>query len=157
VKLVRLSQTLSSLILTCLLLVACGGEDTKQTNGTTASEQGSTATKAETKTNADNSSDVKTTEQESEQQDIEQEAFNWDKVSGWHTQGIVSKNSPIQINFNRDVIDESLVGKDASKVMFISPDITGTPVFESRSKIVWQPEQALAPGTTSIFIQYYSP
>jgi len=40
-----------------------------------------------------------------------------------------------------------MVGKDASKVMFISPAITGKPIFESKSKVSWQPEKALKPGT----------
>jgi len=74
-------------------------------------------------------------------------AFSWLKLSGWHTQGIVSRDMPIRIIFNREVVDSSLVGKDASKVMYISPAITGKPIFKSQSEIVWKPEKHLQAGT----------
>ena len=83
----------------------------------------------------------------SKPQDV-QEAFSWVKLSGWHTQGTVSSNSPIKIIFNRDVVDDSMVGKDASKVMFIFPVIKGKPTFESKSRIVWTPLEPLKPGTS---------
>ena len=76
-----------------------------------------------------------------------QENFNWVKLSGWHTRGTVSRNSPIQIDFNRDVIDDDLLGKSASKVMHISPPIKGIPIFESKSRIVWTPDESLNPNT----------
>ncbi len=76
-----------------------------------------------------------------------QSAFSWEKLSGWHTQGTIPRNSPIRIYFNRDVISKEMLGKDASKVMHISPAIEGKPVFESLSKIVWLPTKALQAGT----------
>ena len=74
-------------------------------------------------------------------------AFSWLKLSGWHTQGTVSRDASIRITFNRDVIDSTLVGKDASKVMYISPSITGKPIFKSQSEIIWKPEERLQAGT----------
>jgi len=74
-------------------------------------------------------------------------AFSWLKLSGWHTQGIVSRDAPIRIIFNREVVDASQVGKDASKVMYISPSIKGKPIFKSQSEIVWEPEESLQAGT----------
>ena len=74
-------------------------------------------------------------------------AFNWLKLSGWHTQGIVSRDSPIRIVFNRDVVSDELVGKDASNVMYISPAIKGKPVFKSKSEIIWVPKERLQAGT----------
>ena len=158
-----------SLILTCLLLAACGGEK-KSDNANKPKEVSSAETVVESTTDMvtssteDSNNTTRTTqdqagnEQQSNtdetadqltgnQKNSDQDPFNWNKISGTHTQGIVSKNSPIQINFNRDVIDESLVNKDASKVMFISPSIDGKPIFESKSSIVWKPKEPLLPGT----------
>ena len=74
------------------------------------------------------------------------EPFNWLKLSGWHTQGTISRKAPIRIVFNRDVVDDSLIGKDASKIMHITPAIKGKPVFESKSEIVWVPSEQLQAG-----------
>lgn len=62
----------------------------------------------------------------------------------------MSKNRPIQINFNRDVIDHSLVGKDASKVMFILPATKGKLIFENKSRIIWQPLASVSNYKVSI-------
>lgn len=75
-----------------------------------------------------------------------QSAFAWKKLSGWHTQGTIPSDKPISIMFNREVVGEDQVGKDASKVMLITPKIEGTPLFESKSEIVWLPAKKLKPG-----------
>jgi uncharacterized protein YfaS (alpha-2-macroglobulin family) len=75
-------------------------------------------------------------------------AFSWLKLSGWHTQGTVSRDQPIRIVFNREIIDADKVGKDASKVMHISPKIEGNPIFESRTEIIWIPTKKLNSGET---------
>jgi len=77
----------------------------------------------------------------------DQAEFNWFKLSGWHTQGAISRNSPIRIVFNRDIISDDLVGKDASRVMRVSPAINGKPIFESKTEIVWLPKKPLTPST----------
>ena len=74
-------------------------------------------------------------------------AFSWLKLSGWHTQGIVSRDSSIRITFNREVVSADLVGKDASNIMHISPSIEGTPIFKSTSEIIWKPKEPLQAGT----------
>ena len=163
---VRLPKTFISLFFISLFLVACGGGTNSNKADKPIETTGNTTTPATDENSDETSSKVSTPDTERSDESIEtvqnqdsadqqnsdqktdQDPFNWDKVSGWHTQGIVSKSSPIQINFNRDVIDDSLVGKDASKVMFISPAIKGNPIFESKSQIVWQPQEPLAPGIT---------
>ena len=158
-----------SLFLVCLLLAACVGEKTSDkankpkevSSSETVVESAADMVTASTE-NSNNSNQIAQDQAGNEQQsntdetadqltgdqkNSEQDPFNWNKLSGTHTQGIVSKNSSIQINFNRDVVDESLINKDASKVMFISPSIEGKPVFISKSKIVWQPKEPLLPGT----------
>ncbi len=163
-----------SVFLACIFLVACGGGTTENksekaqetaaeavadrvssdlnaaTNEDQSSQDQTIPINGELQNDAEGVSEdvVVITEQNStEQKNTNQDPFNWNKLSGTHTQGIVSKNSPIQISFNRDVVDESLVNKDASKVMFISPAIDGKPIFKSKSKIVWQPKEPLLPGT----------
>lgn len=76
-----------------------------------------------------------------------QSAFNWLKLSGWHTQGTISRDTSIRIVFNRDIIGDSLIGKDASKVMHITPAIKGKPIFKNKSEIVWKPAEPLQPGS----------
>ena len=75
-----------------------------------------------------------------------QSAFSWLKLSGWHTQGTISRDQPVRIVFNRDIIDADKVGKDASKIMHISPKIEGNPVFESKTEIIWVPAKKLVSG-----------
>jgi len=77
----------------------------------------------------------------------ETEPFSWSKLSGWHTQGIISRKTPIRIIFNRNIIDDDLVGKDASKIMHITPSIDGNPKFENKKEIVWTPSKQLQAGT----------
>ncbi len=77
----------------------------------------------------------------------DQANFSWFKLSGWHTRGAISRNSPIRIVFNRDIATDDQVGKDASRVMKVFPKITGKPIFESKTEIVWLPSKALVPAT----------
>ena len=73
-------------------------------------------------------------------------AFNWAKISGRHTQGLISSNSPIRIEFNRDVIKKDQIGSDASKVISLSPNVTGSATFASSKAVVFVPEAPLASG-----------
>ena len=77
----------------------------------------------------------------------EQTKFSWFELSGWHTQGAISRNSPVRIVFNRDIVTDDQVGKDAGRVMKVSPAIAGNPVFKSKAEIVWLPSKSLAPDT----------
>ena len=75
-----------------------------------------------------------------------QSAFSWQKLSGWHTQGVISRDQSIRLVFSRDIIDADKVGKDASKVMHITPKVEGHPVFESTTEIIWVPTKKLISG-----------
>lgn len=72
--------------------------------------------------------------------------FNWAEVSGRHTQGMVPRNAPIRIGFNRDIITKDKVGQDAIKVIELTPKVTGTATFVSSTELVFVPEKALKSG-----------
>ena len=133
----RLLKAFIFMLLSSILLTACNSDKGVET--VNEAEKPKSTASAE-----NNDTDLLPA---SKPQDV-QEAFSWVKLSGWHTQGTVSSNSPIKIIFNRDVVDDKLVGKDASKVMFITPAIKGKPIFESKSRIVWTPLEPLKPGTS---------
>ena len=76
----------------------------------------------------------------------DQTNFSWQKLSGWHTQGTISRNSSIKVLFNRDIVGSELLGKDASHIIHISPAVKGTPIFESLSKITLLPDEPLKAG-----------
>lgn len=136
-----------SLFLVFATFIACGGnKDTKHANkpetNTTISTEGPDtveATYSETEEEPDQASDET-------RPDNNQSSFNWAKISGWHTQGLVSRNSPIEITFNRNVIDADQVGKPASKIMHIAPALKGKPVFKTQSSISWVPLEELKAG-----------
>ncbi|GAA0421212.1 MG2 domain-containing protein [Cocleimonas flava] len=161
-----LKRSLPLTIILALMLNACGGDkgNTNSTDNSSKTEAIKTASESAPAGNAtDNNSQAAspsssvdqataiiqdTTEAEPplEKKD-DLSAFSWEQLGGWHTQGIVSRDTPIHIDFNRDVVDESMVGKDASKIMFISPEVKGKPVFASKSSIVWKPLEHLKPST----------
>jgi len=96
----------------------------------------------------ENQVSTQTSENDQTQKPVKNEsAFSWQKLSGWHTQGTVSRDAPIRIVFNREIVDSTLVGKDASKVMHISPPIKGKPIFKSQSEIIWKAKDRLQAGT----------
>jgi len=123
-------------------LSACNGNDDKNTSKPKKPATQTEATKTDDSKVADKKEEPKPAEKPKET-----EAFNWLKLSGWHTQGTISRNTPIRIVFNRDVINDDMVGKDASKIMRISPDIKGKPIFENKTEIVWEPTEQLQAGT----------
>ena len=57
--------------------------------------------------------------------------FNWSEVSGRHTQGMISSNSPVRVAFNRAVITVDKVGLNAYKVMSLSAKVAGSATFVS--------------------------
>lgn len=80
------------------------------------------------------------------EENLNQSAFSWLKLSGWHTKGTISRDTPIRIIFNREIVEKESVGKDASAVMHIFPEIQGNPIFKSQSEIVWKPTESLQDG-----------
>ncbi|PID44963.1 MAG: hypothetical protein CSB47_10605 [Proteobacteria bacterium] len=106
---------------------------------------------------ADADSEVTETKKAAEESRVEVEtpagsapevAFNWAKVSGRHTKGMVPRNSPVRVEFNRDVISPDDVGKDATKVIKLTPNIEGTATFVSPTELVFVPEKALTSGAS---------
>ena len=132
------SRFFTAFLISILLLSACNKEG-KQTS--TKSHETAQHTMVENKAPSEEESTTSSTKK------TDQAEFNWLKLSGWHTQGAISRNSPVRIVFNRDIIGDDLVGKDASHVMKISPSISGKPIFESKTEIVWLPTKALTPAT----------
>ncbi len=132
------SRLFTATLLFIFLLTACN-KDAKQT---AADKQEATPS---VEIDNKNTVDEQTTKAAPLKQ--EQAEFNWLKLSGWHTQGTISRNSPVRIVFNHDIISDELIGKDASRVMKASPKISGKPIFESKTEIVWLPSKALTPAT----------
>jgi len=136
------TSSFSILILAVMMvsLSGCAGNNDKNTDQSKKPIIQTEATKSDNKKVSDD-------EQKVAKKPKDTEAFNWLKLSGWHTQGTISRNTPIRIVFNRDVIGDEMVGKDASKVMHISPEIKGKPIFENKTEIVWEPTEQLQAGT----------
>ncbi|RTZ64223.1 MAG: hypothetical protein DSZ29_05760 [Aquificaceae bacterium] len=132
------SRLFTIVFISIFLFSACNKEAKQTTKDTHV-----VAPSSETKHKA-SEEEVATTQNDTKQDQVE---FNWLKLSGWHTQGAISRNSPVRIVFNREVIGDDLVGKDASRVMKISPSISGKPIFESKTEIVWLPKKSLTPAT----------
>jgi len=116
-----------------LLLSACNQNE----NSSTAEKNNPTTTTVKT---SETTTSITTA-------DKEKTNFNWFRISGWHTQGAVSRNSAVRIIFNRPIVSEALIGQDASRVMKVSPSITGHPVFKSKTEIVWLPPKSLLSST----------
>ena len=72
--------------------------------------------------------------------------FNWAEVSGQRTQGMIPRNSPVRVTFNRPVIAPERVGKPADKVIKLTPKVEGDATFISTSELVFVPKQALTSG-----------
>ncbi|MDH5737641.1 MAG: hypothetical protein OEZ23_04990, partial [Gammaproteobacteria bacterium] len=70
----------------------------------------------------------------------------WAEYVARHTSGSISKRASIQIDFVRDLIEETQIGTDASAVVEISPDMTGKIEYSGRREITISPESALEPG-----------
>jgi len=130
-----------------LFTYGCNGSDKSETSSTspstttTVDKNKVTVIKEEVTSNK--SAESKNTTPEKQKN---QSAFSWKKLRGQHTQGTISSDDPIRITFNRDVVGDDKVGKDASKIMHINPSIEGKPIFESKSEIVWLPTKKLKTG-----------
>jgi hypothetical protein len=131
-----------SLLLTIMLLglSACNGKTDNNTDNQTTDTPSKVVTPDASKTQVNTPVETPITPKETE-------AFSWLKLSGWHTQGTISRKTPIRIVFNRDVVNDDLIGKDASKIMHIAPAIDGKPKFKSKTEIVWIPAKQLQAGT----------
>jgi uncharacterized protein YfaS (alpha-2-macroglobulin family) len=130
--------TTFSLIILLLLVSACNkGDDKPQIK---KKEAQSISTSTEAKKEAATTRTIVNAKED-------QTKFSWFELSGWHTEGAISRNSPVRVVFNRDIVTDDQIGKDASRVMKVSPAIAGHPVFKSKTEIVWLPAKSLTPDT----------
>ncbi len=64
-----------------------------------------------------------------------------------HSNGAISRHSPVRVLFINDVVPETLVGTDASANISIKPAVKARATFASRREIVLRPETEFAPAT----------
>ena len=72
---------------------------------------------------------------------------SWVTAISLHSNGAISRHSPIRVLFTSDVIAAERVGADASANIRIQPAVKSRAVFASRREIVLRPETEFAPGT----------
>ena len=72
---------------------------------------------------------------------------SWVTAISLHSNGAISRHSPIRVLFTSDVIAAERVGADASANIRIQPEVKARAVFASRREIVLRPETEFAPGT----------
>ena len=135
----------ATLLFSLILITGCGGGQEKQAGKNQSGEDSLIAeSKEENQKHPEKQNQI---EEEQKKKEKNQTAFSWQKLSGWYTQGTISRKTPIRITFNREVISDEMVGKDASKIMHASPEIEGKPIFKSKTEIVWKPEKSLKTAT----------
>ena len=71
----------------------------------------------------------------------------WVTVVSLHSNGAISRHSPVRVLFTTDVIPEARVGGEASANITITPTVKAHAIFASRREIVLRPDTEFAPGT----------
>ena len=71
----------------------------------------------------------------------------WVTAISLHSNGAISRHSPVRVLFTGDVIPAARVGGDASANISITPAVKTRAVFASRREIVLRPETEFAAGT----------
>ncbi|HEX6637180.1 MAG TPA: MG2 domain-containing protein [Steroidobacteraceae bacterium] len=71
----------------------------------------------------------------------------WVSAIGQHSNGAISRHSPLRVLFTKDVIPEARVGSDASANIRLVPAAKVKTTFTNRREIVIRPETELAPDT----------
>jgi alpha-2-macroglobulin len=72
---------------------------------------------------------------------------SWVSSISLHSNGAISRHSPVRVLFTKDVVPEARVGGDASANIEIEPAAKVRISFASRREIVIRPEGELAPNT----------
>ena len=72
---------------------------------------------------------------------------SWVSSISLHSNGAVSRHSPVRVLFTKDVVPEAQVGGDASANIEIRPAAKVRVTFASRREIVIRPDSELAPNT----------
>ncbi len=123
-----------------MLVTGCGGNDKKNTDVS--------KTAVEVSQKNGNAKQSLNEEQPSIKIELKKRknrtSFKWEKLRGWHTQSPISRTTPINITFSQEVFSEDMIGKDASKIIHITPTIKGSPLVHSKSEIMWETENSLA-------------
>lgn len=70
----------------------------------------------------------------------------WTSLISARTHGAISKRDRITIEFTRDVAGEYLVGRPASGLLVLEPEVEGAATFVSPRKLVFAPTADLPPG-----------
>jgi uncharacterized protein YfaS (alpha-2-macroglobulin family) len=72
---------------------------------------------------------------------------SWVSAISLHSNGAISRHSPVRVLFTHDVIPEARVGSDASANVSVKPAAKARILFASRREIVIRPESEFAPST----------
>jgi uncharacterized protein YfaS (alpha-2-macroglobulin family) len=72
---------------------------------------------------------------------------SWVSAISLHSNGAISRHSPVRVLFTGDVVPESRVGSDAAANVVIKPAAKVRVSFASRREILIRPETELAPNT----------
>jgi len=71
----------------------------------------------------------------------------WVTAISLHSNGAISRHSPVRVLFTADIIPTARVGGDASANISITPAVKTRAIFASRREILLRPETEFAPGT----------
>ncbi|MEO8062042.1 MAG: MG2 domain-containing protein [Pseudomonadota bacterium] len=71
----------------------------------------------------------------------------WVTAISQHSNGAISRHSPVRVLFTSDVVPESRIGSDAAANISISPAVKTHATFAGRREIVLRPDTEFAPGT----------
>ncbi|MEM7180672.1 MAG: MG2 domain-containing protein [Spirochaetota bacterium] len=70
----------------------------------------------------------------------------WSSYVKEFTAGQVSKEAKVRVVFLQDMVEQTDIGNDASKLIDISPNITGKAVWSARNELTFTPEKDLPMG-----------
>ncbi len=71
----------------------------------------------------------------------------WVTSISQHSNGAISRHSPVRVLFTNDVVPQERVGSDASANIGITPAVKVRATFASRREIVLRAEPEFAPAT----------
>jgi len=72
----------------------------------------------------------------------------WVTAVSLHSNGAISRHSPVRVLFTADVVPDALIGQDASANIAIEPAARAHAVFANKREITLRPDPEFAPGTT---------
>jgi hypothetical protein len=72
---------------------------------------------------------------------------SWVSTIGQHSNGAISRHSPVRVLFTQDVVPESKIGSDAAANIVMKPAAKVRASFVSRREIVIRPQPEFAPDT----------